>query len=276
MRSPCTGHRRAPTGSLPLAGAGLANSATARLSFDGRFGYLSGDVPADGLAVTTDGGASWSQRTLPCPPGRDAFVRVAPFGGGELDVVCSATGAGGQYAKSQFFSVDGATTFHLEPVTPPADGGLDDLAAPGPGGLVMATASAGSTLFEQQGETWAEVAHPVTGGIHWHDLGFTTESQGVAVLGDQPGPGDEGAGLYMTRDGGRTWAVVDFGVAALPPPCTAGQLTVNQPPDQRCGRFGQRDRRARSSPTTAPDRAPWTVTRDCPSSMRRASQWPTA
>jgi len=151
------------------------------------------------------------------------MVRIAPFGGGELQVVCSAAGAGGLYAKSLFFSVDGAATFHADPsAVPPSDGRLDDLAVPGSGGLVMATASAGSSLFEMQGETWTTVAQPRTDGLHWHDLGFTTNTQGVAVLGDQPGPGDAGAGLLMTRDGGRHWAPVDFGYRrwphAVPPP----------------------------------------------------------
>ena len=229
---------RAPVGGdsfTPVDGVRLSHSSTARLSFDGHFGYLWSLSPINGVVVTSDGGTTWSNRDLPCPSGGNAAVMLAAIDEG-LQVVCSAPGAGGQFAKSYYFSIDAAATFHVDhSVVPPADGQLDDLAAFGPEAVVLATASAGSSLFRLAGD-WKTVLRPITGGTHWHDLGFTTITQGVVILGNEPGPGDEGAGMYMTRDSGQHWTLIDFGVSALPARCAVSQLNLTQPADG--GRVG--------------------------------------
>ncbi len=58
------------------------------------------------------------------------------------------------------------------------------------------------------GRSWQTVYKSTT-VTNWVDVGFTNLLQGVAV-----GVGPSGSTLLMTRDGGHTWAPVDFGATA--------------------------------------------------------------
>jgi photosystem II stability/assembly factor-like uncharacterized protein len=56
------------------------------------------------------------------------------------------------------------------------------------------------------GKTW-RTAFQSTPGCTFADLGFTTSTQGVAIVANQ---GGGGAILVMTRDGGASWQWVTF------------------------------------------------------------------
>lgn len=86
----------------------------------------------------------------------------------------------------------------------------DAVASGEPGTVVAAGAAAAGEASIQAtfdgGATWAEVRSEPAGG--WRELGFTSPTQGVAVLGR----GEASVGpLLMTHDGGHTWDAVGFG-----------------------------------------------------------------
>jgi BNR/Asp-box repeat len=169
----------------------------------------------DGSAVlvTSNGGLTVTRHATPCPADGSPFpvltsVAVqAPHG---LAVLCTGQGYTGHTDKTVYVSGDLGATWKLAGHPASAgDGGM--IAAPAPGQLTIATASAGSWLYysADNGQTWRTVVSYPDGGQGWNDLGFTTARDGVVVHG-HPAYGDMVGQLLLTDNGGLTWHAVAF------------------------------------------------------------------
>ena len=156
------------------------------------------------LYRSVDDGATWSHSTAPCTGDFAAGPSAAYTALG-----CSSDPGAGSATKTVSISTDGGQTFTPTTASPPRGGVSLSLAVAAPGSLVVASASGASFLYAtfDGGKSWQTVLDSMTGGQPWHDLGFTTAQQGVAIEGD---PGLSPSQMWMTRDGGHFWQPIVF------------------------------------------------------------------
>ena len=160
--------------------------------------------PSSTLYHSADDGATWSHSTEPCA-GDFAVGPSASY----TALGCASDPGAGSATKTVSVSTDGGQTFAATAASPPHGGVSLSLAVAQPGTLVVASASGASFLCAtfDGGATWQTVLDSTTGGQAWHDLGFTTAQQGVAIEGDPATPPSQ---LWMTRDGGHFWQPITF------------------------------------------------------------------
>ncbi len=158
------------------------------------------------LYRSTDDGASWAQSNAPCT----GDLAVGPSAS-YMGIACVLSAGAGQAKKAFYLSTDGGQTFTKTPADPPLGGTSVLGAIAQTGDLVVAASSGASFLYASfdGGVSWQTVLDSATGGQSWHDLGFTTPQQGVAIEGD-PAISSAPAQLWLTRDGGRTWQPIVF------------------------------------------------------------------
>jgi putative cell wall-binding protein len=156
------------------------------------------------LFHSADDGATWSHSTAPCA-GDFAVGPSASY----TALGCSSDPGAGSATKTVSVSTDGGQTFAPTAAGPPRGGVSLSLAVAQPGNLVVASSSGASFLYAtfDGGASWQTVLDSTTGGQAWHDLGFTTAQQGVAIEGD---PATAPSQLWMTRDGGHFWQPITF------------------------------------------------------------------
>ena len=156
------------------------------------------------LYRSLDDGTTWSHSTAPCT-GDFAVGPSASY----TALGCSSDPGAGSATKTVSISTDGGQTFAPTTASPPRGGVSLSLAVAAPGNLVVASASGASFLYAtfDGGASWQTVLDSTTGGQAWHDLGFTTAQQGVAIEGDPASPPSQ---LWMTRDGGHFWQPITF------------------------------------------------------------------
>ena len=162
----------------------------------------------DHLAVTHDGGQTWTQRERPCPGGAGAYSNgvVSEAPDGTVWLACAGEPSTGFQGKALYRSTDAGTTWiAVEDCLPmpagcPWPGGMSGylvaLASPSATSVWMGLARGGLVGTLDGGHTWLQP--PVGGG----DLGvshieFTDPQHGWAIVE---------RGLWRTTDGGRTWA----------------------------------------------------------------------
>jgi photosystem II stability/assembly factor-like uncharacterized protein len=165
---------------------------------------LENDRVVVGGARLTNG--SWQPWTPPCltAGGPATLAASSPT---DLVAICQEgiwTGSSAPVAR-QHVSTDGGTTFTTSPGELPDPTTLDvsAVATAAPGTTVVA---AGSGLYRtvDGGATWRRVL--AESAVGWNDVGFTTTTQGIAVLAPSSHPGE----LLMTTDAGRTWTRLPF------------------------------------------------------------------
>ncbi len=156
------------------------------------------------LYRSPDDGATWSHTTAPC----NGDFAVGPSAA-YTALGCSSDPGAGSAAKTVSVSTDGGQTFTPTTASPPRGGVSLSLAVAQPGTLVVASSSGASFLYAtfNGGSSWQTVLDSTTGGQAWHDLGFTTAQQGVAIEGD---PATAPSQLWITRDGGHFWQPITF------------------------------------------------------------------
>lgn len=164
-------------------------------------------LPLPGDIYHGERGSHPSTLGNPCPHyGQSAEVpALAVADSQHLDAMCVGGGAAGSAQYQLYGTTDGARHWrkaggtHLEP------SGLYGIADNGKGVLLLAVASGRSEILRSTDDgaslTNASIK-TATGGIVWTDLGFTTASQAIAVLG--------GTALYLSRDAGSSWSPVRF------------------------------------------------------------------
>jgi photosystem II stability/assembly factor-like uncharacterized protein len=174
----------------------------AELTFHGTDGYVMG---GDGSVLALSAGGL-QRRGSPCGYPSGALAA----GGPDLFAVCVSDAGLGSSTKTLMVSTDGARTWSPAG-TSPRGGQPSGLAAASGSTVVLAANSGASFLYrtDDGGATWTTVFTDSTlGGAGFADLGFTTASRGVAVLGGALAPASR---LLLTDDGGLTWSTVTFG-----------------------------------------------------------------
>ena len=158
------------------------------------------------LYLSTDDGATWSHATAPCT-GDFAVGPSASY----TALGCASDPGAGSATKNVYLSTDAGSTFQQTTASPPRGGVSLELAIAQQGDLVVASASGASFLYAtfDGGTSWQTVLESTTGGQPWHDLGFTTAQQGVAIEGDAT-LSTPPSQLWLTRDGGHFWQPITF------------------------------------------------------------------
>ena len=154
-------------------------------------------------------GITWRSEPQPCAS--DAVASVGAATSTRVFVICAGGVAAGSQSKIAYRSDNGGANY--ERVTdPPFDGDFDAVAA-SPTNISVVASSGGSeidTSFDN-GQTWTTPLDLGDGGLGFSDVGFTTATQGVAIHGRTVYP--DSLQLFMTRDGGHTWAAVNVSPA---------------------------------------------------------------
>ena len=141
----------------------------------------------------------WTQWTPPCATaGGPAWLTVTSDR--DLEAACDVgLWTGGSAQERLFVSHDGGTTFtDTAGIPQPSVAAI----AATPAAIVVGVPTGTLIRSADQGVTWATAYHRA-GTSTFADVGFTTATQGVAVLVSP-------ATLLMTHDAGRTWAAVTF------------------------------------------------------------------
>ncbi len=187
-------------------GAGPVPATTITLS--GSEGWMV-QVDRTVLGGARFGRTGWSAWQPPCMTGSGGLILAASTAS-NVAAVCSD----GQWTNfparvEVAFSDNSGTTFTRAALQP----GLvmaENAASPAPGAVVVATLGAGgNVVFDATyngGATWEKVFGTITDDYTGF-IGFTSPSQGVAILDDD---GGTAATLLMTFNGGRSWAPVPF------------------------------------------------------------------
>ncbi len=211
-----------PAAGLVPASVGPAASLVelARVSTTSAYVY-SGVGGAATLAFTSDAGATWSTRPVPCTAPDDLGAELALSSTADLWLVCGGQASGGSQEKALFRSSDGGSTWALAAETaglgsagaaaPPGVGALPvaGYVAPysiGHKNLAVLTPST-AWLFPSRGV----VSVTTDGGTRWKavaplaDAGFGSGAPGnVTFTTDTDGwVVEQGVGLWHTTDGVR-------------------------------------------------------------------------
>ena len=187
--------------SAPVITVGAGPVPTGELVLQGRVGwFLQVDRTVVAGARLSDG--VWQAWIPPCLTGNGPAV-LAASSPTELVAACDqgVWGPATPMGERVVVSHDGGATFSDVGAVPVDQ--ATGVASPSPSTVAVAAAGAVEATFDG-GRSWATVI-PVNGN-EVTDLGFTTATQGVAVVG---GHGPTGV-LLITRDGGHTWNPVRF------------------------------------------------------------------
>lgn len=238
---------RAPVGSLDFTptGASLTGPGTVDLSVSSPYPPLSGPSavlldrdPGAGL-LTSVTGRRWTHGANPCPAAAPDPQAVSSVPGG-IYLACQQLGGArrrfGTTILESFQPSNGPgwvwASTGIEPVAgTPIAGAVDALGVNGDGLRVFLGVSSpvASMLLHLGGPTvklWLPVG-PGRRVAPWRQIGFTDLTDGFALLdGDPASAEDAGAGMFLTRDSGRSWSRVDFSRARLPRRCGADGLSA--------------------------------------------------
>jgi hypothetical protein len=200
---------------LPAGGAQPSGS----IVLSGSSGWLvvGNDRETSGAArLSADG--EWVPWTPPCTTVGNSFATPAASSSATLVAVCTMGGfaqglssqapPGAKLGSSWlYFSNDGGNTFVAgSELLWSRYGDYGVLASPAPGVILLGRSAGKGALMAS-----------FDGGVHWHEvyraqpfyLGFTSASQGVALVGSPLGANGTNT-MIMTFDGGHHWARVTF------------------------------------------------------------------
>jgi photosystem II stability/assembly factor-like uncharacterized protein len=155
-------------------------------------------------------GGTWSAWTAPCSDAQGSAVLAASS---PSDLVAACDGglwghpaSPAEQGEHLYVSHDGGATFAETGGTVPVQEPL--LANPVRGTILVGRGQLLVASFDH-GQTWRTVLD-LTQPAFITYLGFTTASQVVAIADESTGTTQRAGALYMTRDGGHTWAKVSF------------------------------------------------------------------
>ena len=170
------------------------------------------------LYYQATGTTTWTRIKARCPGGLSANPLVAlatPVLGSstpQLILGCGGGAGAGSQEKTVVKSGDLEITTPAS-ARPPLGGILEGIASPD-GKTIAVAASSGATflyLSIDAGTSWkTAISDSTFGGAPIHDLGFTTPTQGFAVIGHATTAGNRTSILLMTHDQGISWPEVLF------------------------------------------------------------------
>jgi photosystem II stability/assembly factor-like uncharacterized protein len=180
-----------------------------------------GQANAAALWFTTNGGTSWSERSIPCATGPASSIALSAAPDGTLLAVCAGEPGAGSQEKSALRSTDGGVTWTVESSCPMPGAGsasgtsCDTLAFGYLGGIdavspdtVYLYGDRSSLLVSHDGGALWQAVQPLIGDTSGgtQQVIFFNASDGV-VLGED-GDTNEVATLWKTTDGGGQWTTV--------------------------------------------------------------------
>ena len=164
------------------------------------------------------GQSSWTHITTNCssgvPTNPVAALSTPAAGSSAPQIVlgCGGDAGAGSQQKTVVKSTN-LSTFTPVPSDPPISGVLTGIASPN-GETIAVTAASGATflyLTTNGGQSWQTIIqNPAFGGAPFHDLGFTTTTQGFTVEGNASKAGVQTSEFLMTHNGGQTWQTITF------------------------------------------------------------------
>ncbi len=170
------------------------------------------------LYYQATGTTTWTRIKARCPGGLSANPLVAlatpalASSTPQLILGCGGSAGAGSQEKTVVKSGDLKTTSPAI-ARPPLGGILEAIASPD-GKTIAVGASSGATFLYvsiDSGTTWTTAISDSTfGGAPIHDLGFTTPTQGFAVIGHATTAGTRTSIFLMTHDQGISWSEVPF------------------------------------------------------------------
>jgi photosystem II stability/assembly factor-like uncharacterized protein len=184
-------------------------------------GNPQGQANAAPLWFTTNGGTSWSERSIPCATGPASSVSLSAAPDGTLLAVCAGEPGAGSQEKSALRSTDGGVTWTVESSRPMPGAGsapgttCDTLAFGYLGGIDAVSADTvflyggrSSLLVSRDGGALWLAVQPLIGDTSGgtQQAIFFNASDGI-VLGEG-GDTNEGVTLWKTSDGGMQWTAV--------------------------------------------------------------------
>ena len=178
---------------------------------------ISTSTKKNNLQYQATGKSTWTQVYDNCPDQfRNPLVALAtPVSGSSTPqhlLACGSNSGAGSQEKTVFESAD-MNTSRATPSRPPLNGILEAVASPD-GVTIAVAASSGATFLYvsiDSGATWkTAISDSTLGGAPIHDLGFTTATQGFAVVGHAITGGTRTSTFLMSHDRGISWQEVSF------------------------------------------------------------------
>jgi hypothetical protein len=171
-------------------------------------------LDGSGVVVTSNGGLTVALRATPCASPAAAGSSVAVTGPDSLALLCAGGAAAGSVQKTVYVS-DDLGAHWARAGSPPLAGDPWGISAGAPARLVVAAVSGASWLYYSGdgGARWSTAYQAGGGGAEFNDIGFTTTTDGVAVLGPAYTDGNTGdmpGKLLLTSDGGAAWHAVTW------------------------------------------------------------------
>jgi len=229
--SPCSGSGhlfRSPVGQdswTQVPGvSGRFDQGQYSLVVEGRTVFLLAAFPSPQLLTSSDG-IHFSSLAVPCSPASavepQAFLpgSLAASDPSDLAVACLGGAGAGSQMKQVLVSHDGGHTFQALP-DPQMGGDGAKLAMPAPTTVLLATASAGTTVFRiaSPDSAWTTPLFFADEGAGLSDLEFVDPANGALIHGPAtaarsilglPNPPPGLGELYLTDSGGSTWFPVN-------------------------------------------------------------------
>jgi photosystem II stability/assembly factor-like uncharacterized protein len=166
------------------------------------------------VVITSDGGLTFAVRATPCASPATAGSSAAVTGPDSLALLCAGGAAMGSVQKTVYVS-DDLGAHWARAGSPPLGGDPWGISAGTTARLLVGAASGASWLYysDDGGVQWSTAYKALDGGAGFNDLGFTTTTDGVAVLGPAYTDGNTygmPGQLLLTSDGGATWQTVTW------------------------------------------------------------------
>lgn len=166
----------------------------------------------DKLYVSTDGGAHFAARGVPCdkPSTPDVvLVQAVPTSATNVALLCVGNPGFSKAQKFVYTSTNAGKTYHYAGQMS-AWGYQSQLAASRSGNLAVASVSSGSFIYLNNthgGTKWTTVWASSDGGAGWNDIQYVTNTEAWVVRGApswlRGGPGK----LYVSHNAGKTWYI---------------------------------------------------------------------
>jgi hypothetical protein len=166
------------------------------------------------VLVTGDGGITFAVRATSCGSPASGGSAVAVTGPYSLALLCAGGAAAGSVVKTVLVSNDLGEHW-AKAGSPPFGGDPQGISAGTPTQIVVAAASGATWLYYSGdgGAQWSNGFSALDGGAQFNDIGFTTTTDGVAVLGPAYNDGNTlgmPGQLLLTSNGGASWQAVTW------------------------------------------------------------------